>query len=112
MIDAIRQSKFPIVTIIDGASASSATLISVFGHERWMTKNSRMLIHQLSSACWGKMAEIEDEFENLKDIMEHIYEIYEEKTKMKRSQLKEFLKHDLWWRSSECLKRGLVDKVI
>jgi len=112
VIDAMRRSKFPIVTIIEGASASSATLISVFGNERWITKHGYMLIHQLSSVCWGKMAEIEDEYENLKEITNHIYEIYEEKTKMKRAELRNLLKHDRWWRAEECLKKGLVDKII
>ena len=112
VIDAIRKSKFPIVTIIEGAAASAATLISVFGHERWITKHGYMLIHQLSSVCWGKMAEIQDEFENLKEITDRIMEIYSEKTQMKRTELRSILKHDRWWRAEDCLKKGLVDKII
>ena len=73
-------SQFPIVTIVEGAVASAATLISVYGQERWMTQHSYMLIHQLSSGCWGKMEEIEDDYQNLKELMDHIYDIYEEKT--------------------------------
>jgi ATP-dependent Clp protease protease subunit len=112
IIDAMRQSKFPIVTIIEGGSASAATLISVFGHERWMTKHGYMLIHQLSSMCWGKMEEIDDEHENLKQWMEHIYKIYEDKTKMKRSELVKLLRHDKWWNAETCLQKGLIDKII
>ena len=112
VIDAIRKSKFPIVTIIEGAAASAATLISVFGHERWITKHGYMLIHQLSSGCWGKMAEIEDEFENLKEMTDRILEIYSEKTQMKTTELRNILKHDRWWRAEDCLKKGLVDKII
>lgn len=112
VIDAIRQSKYPIVTIIEGASASAATLISVCGHERWMTQHSYMLIHQLSSVCWGKMTEIEDEYDNLKELMEHIYTIYEEKTHMSKAQLRKLLKHDRWWSAEKCLEQGLIDKII
>jgi ATP-dependent protease ClpP protease subunit len=112
VIDTMRRSRFPIVTIIEGASASAATLISVFGSERWITKHGYMLIHQLSSVCWGKMAEIEDEYDNLKDMMDAIYAIYEEKTTMTKAQLKTFLKHDRWWGSDKCLEKGLVDKII
>lgn len=112
VIDTMRQSKFPIVTIVEGGTASAATLISCFGSERWITKYGYMLIHQLSSSCWGKMAEIEDEFANLQDIMERIYEIYEEHTKLNRTQLKKILKGDRWWRAETCLKHGLVDKII
>jgi len=112
VIDAMNRSKYPIVTIIEGASASAATLISVCGSERWITKHGYMLIHQLSSSCWGKMAEIEDEFHNLKDLMEQIYTIYVEKTNIKLGELRKLLQHDRWWNSEECLKRGLVDKII
>lgn len=112
VIDAMRRSKYPIVTIIEGASASAATLISVCGHERWITQHGYMLIHQLSSGCWGKMTEIEDEYDNLTEIMEHIYTIYEEKTKLSRVQLRKILKHDRWWGANQCLENGLVDKII
>lgn len=112
VIDAMMRSKFPIVTIIDGASASAATLISVCGQERWITKHSYMLIHQLSSACWGKMTEIVDEYDNLTDLMEHIYDIYESKTKLTRPELRKLLKHDRWWNAEKCIENGLVDKII
>ena len=112
VIDAMRQSKYPIVTIVEGAVASAATLISVFGQQRYITKHSYMLIHQLTSSCWGKMTEIDDEHENLKDIMDHIYAIYEEKTKLNKTQLRKILKHDRWWSAEHCLKDGLVDKIM
>jgi ATP-dependent protease ClpP protease subunit len=112
VIDAMRRSKYPIVTIIEGCAASAATLISVFGTERWMTQHSYMLIHQLSSACWGKMVEIDDEYENLKEFMNQICTIYESKTNLTRKQLRELLKHDRWWNAQTCLEKGLIDKII
>lgn len=112
VIDAMRCSKYPIVTIVEGAVASAATLISVSGHERWITQHGHMLIHQLTSACWGKMTEIEDEFENLKNLMDHILDIYEKKTHLTKPQLRKLLKHDRWWDAKYCLEQGLVDKII
>ena len=41
-------------------------MISIVADERIITPHSYMLIHQLSSGCWGKFSEIEDEFNNLK----------------------------------------------
>jgi len=112
VIDAMRRSKYPIVTIIEGASASAATLISVCGHERWITQHGYMLIHQLSSGCWGKFTEIQDEYDNLKEITKHIYSIYDDKTNMTKKQLVKLLKHDRWWNAETCLEKGLVDKII
>ena len=58
VIDHIRSSKFEVHTIIEGSTASAGTLISVAGVKRYIRPNAYMLIHQLSSGCWGKMAEI------------------------------------------------------
>jgi len=75
-IDVIESCKVPVHTIIEGATASAGTLISVVGTKRYIRKNAHMLIHQLSSGFWGKMSDIEDDFENNKMLMNKIKEIY------------------------------------
>ena len=77
-----------------------------------MSKNSYMLIHQLSSSLWGKYSEIEDEKKNLDLMMETIKSVYKEYTKVPMRKLDEILKHDLLWDAKMCLKYGLVDEVI
>ena len=69
-----------------------------------------MLIHQLSSWTEGKMNELEDEFHNLEDMMEHIKSIYIEHTKLKKTELAKILKHDRWWDFDKCKKHGLFDE--
>jgi ATP-dependent Clp endopeptidase proteolytic subunit ClpP len=110
-IDVIQSSKIPIYTIIDGASASAGTLMSVVGKKRFIRKTSYMLIHQLSSSCWGKYAEIQDEYKNLKDLTKKIIEIYTNHTTFPKNQLKRILKHDLWLDSNKCIEYGLVDEL-
>ena len=110
-IDVILASKVPIYTIIEGASASAGTLISVVGKKRFIRPNAYMLIHQLSSGYWGKMAELEDEFKNLQQIMERIKDIYKTHAKLPKKDLNDILKHDLWWDSNKCLQCGLVDEL-
>jgi ATP-dependent Clp protease protease subunit len=110
-IDAIKACRVPVHTIIEGATASAGTLISVVGDRRFITPSSHMLIHQLSSGCWGKMAEIEDEMENLKALMKQIRKIYKKHTKIPKEELHEILKHDLWFNSKKSLEVGLVDAI-
>jgi len=112
VIDTIQYNPIPIYTIIEGAAASAATMISVHGKKRFITKSGHMLIHQLSSGFWGKMAEFEDEVKNLENLMKVIKKIYKKKSDVPEEKLDEILKHDLWWNSKKCLKYGLVDKVI
>lgn len=110
-IDVIQSCRMPIHTIIEGATASAGTLMSVVGEKRYMSKNAFMLIHQLSSVCWGKMSEIEDEFENLQELTVKIKNIYSENTKIPKKELNKLLLHDLWLNSSKSLKYGLVDEL-
>lgn len=110
-IDYIQSCKVPIYTIIEGAVASAGTLISVFGKRRYMRPNAHMLIHQLTSSCWGKMNEIDDEYINLKNLMVKIRSIYAERTTIPKKQLRRILKHDLWYNVDECIKNGLVDDI-
>ena len=110
-IDVIKNSKIPVHTIIEGATASAGTLISVVGEKKYMRPNAYMLIHQLSSGCWGKMAEIEDEFKNLQIIMNRIKDIYKEHANIPKKELGDILKHDLWWDKDTCIKYGLVDEL-
>ena len=111
VIDTIKNMKIPVVSIIEGAAASAATLISVMCDYRIIYKTSYMLIHQLSSGSWGKMNELEEEMENLKELMNSIKTIYKEKTNIPRGEISEILKHDLWWNADICLAKGLVDEI-
>jgi ATP-dependent Clp endopeptidase proteolytic subunit ClpP len=110
-IDVINACRVPIHSIIEGASASAGTLISVVCSKRYIRPSAHMLIHQLSAGCWGKMSEIEDEFKNLQDLMEKIKNIYKEHASIPRKELTKILKHDLWFDSDKCLEYKLVDEL-
>ena len=110
-IDVIQACKVPVHTVIEGASASAGTLISVVGAKRYIRPNAHMLIHQLSAGSWGKMSEMEDEHENNTLLMNKILDIYKKHANIPKKQLSEVLKHDLWWESDRCMKYGLVDEL-
>jgi len=111
-MDNIRTLKIPVHTIIDGFCASAATFLSVVGVRRTITKNSFMLIHQLSTRFWGKYEEFEDEKKNMDMVMEMIRRIYLEYTNVPKRELDKILKHDLFLDAEKCLKWGMVDEII
>ena len=111
-MDTILRCKVPVETYVDGFCASAATFISVVGGRRFMSRNSYMLIHQLSSSLWGKYSEIEDEKKNLDLMMETIKNVYKEYTKVPMRKVDGILKHDLLWDAKTCLKYGLIDEII
>ena len=112
IIDTINNLKVPVVSIVEGAAASAATMISIVCDQRLIHQNAYMLIHQLSSSYWGKMDQIEEEITNLKELMEKIKQIYNKHSNINNQQIDEILKHDYWWNAQTCIKHGLVDKII
>lgn len=111
-VDKINNNAVPIYTYIEGVAASAATLLSVCGHKRFISKNSVMLIHSVSSGLWGNYMAFKEELQNLDLIMTLIKSVYLKKSKFKEKELDEVLKHDLFMNSSKCLKMGLVDIII
>ena len=109
VIDTIKNSRVPIVSIVEGNAASAATMISMVCKKRYITQNSFMLIHQLSSASSGNFEALKDDFLNDTKLMELIYKLYRENTTMSEKEIKNVLKRDIWWSSEECIKAGLVD---
>lgn len=111
-VDKIMNSEIPIHTHCEGVVASAGTLLSVCGLERFITKNSCMLLHQISGNFWGNFENIKDEHSNFSSIMKIIKNIYLKKTRFKTKELDDLLKHDLYLEADTCLKFGLVDKIL
>ena len=111
-MDTILRTKVPVHTYVDGFCASAATFLSIVGTKRFISKNSYMLIHQLSSQFWGKYSELEDQKQNLDLMMDTIRNTYKEYTKVPTEQIDEILKHDLFWDAETCKTLGLVDEIV
>ena len=72
-----------------------------------MTKNSLMLIHQLSSGTdAGKYSEIKDQVQNMDSLMEIIVNTYKENTLLNDNELLELLQKDIWLNATQCLQYG------
>lgn len=112
-VDIIENSYIPVFTIVEGYAVSSATLIFLAGKRRYMSKNSYMLIHQLSGGAVGKFEEIQDNHTNDNTLMEHLYNFYVKKTegKLSKKKLKDIMKHDIYWNFDTCKSMSLVEGV-
>ena len=111
VIDLIINSNVPIYSIVEGACASAATLISIVCKKRYIRPNSHMLVHQLSGCATGKMSEIDDEHANLTKLTNRMKDIYLEYTKMSKKTLTVLMKQDIWLDSDESIRNGLVDEL-
>ena len=111
IIDCFNSLSIPVNTVIDSNVSSAGTIISIHGAKRYICDNSYVLIHELRSGCWGKLAYIDDTYKNCLKIQEHINQIYLDKTKITKKYLKEILVKDLELNADECIRMGIADEI-
>ena len=110
--DKIKGSKYPINTIIEGCVASAGSLLSMAGHTRYMTPSSHLLIHQLRTGMFGTYEELVDEKNNCHQFMSRLVNMYHTNCngKMSKTNIKDFLKRDIFWDTKTAISNGLVDE--
>ena len=109
--DQLQKIESPIYSIVEGVSASAATLISLACSKRYILPSSFMLIHQVSSHHWGKYSEFEDEKRLLDMLMDRLVKFYSSYTKMSPAKVKKLLERDSWFSAQECVELGLADDI-
>ena len=106
--DFIKNMQIPIYTYIDGMIASAATFIYLAGSNRFMTENSTILMHQLSTGFWGKYEDLKDEYKNTSELMRIIKKIYSENTNMKKKEIDDLLKRELLLTYNDAKKYKII----
>jgi len=106
--DFIKQNQVPIYTYIDGNIASAATFMFLAGEKRFMSPNSTVLIHQVSTSFWGKFEDLKDEVKNTTEIMKIVRNLYSSNTMMKKKDIDAILKRELFLNYTECEKNGFI----
>ena len=113
ILDAIRTIKSPVITWITGIACSMAALISVTGGLRVMTEDSIWMAHPPSGGVGGDYFNYERDRMKLLDLHEEtIDEILKKCTKLTPKEIMKGKTGELWLSAKECLKKGIVDKIV
>ena len=77
MIACIRAAELPVATIIEGKAMSCGAVLFSFGDDgmRYMDKDATIMIHEVSSATWGKNEEIQASAEETKRLNDKILQM-------------------------------------
>ena len=102
----------PVWTYVDGYAASAATLLSVYGEKRFMSKRSFLLIHQLSGSLFGTHSQMMFQAEQNSRLTEIGKEVYRRKTLLSDQQIETLFRTDQWLPSQTCLRYGIVDGIV
>lgn len=77
MIGAIRASRIPVATIVEGKAMSCGALLFSFGTEgkRYMDPDATLMIHDVSSFAMGKVEEIKADAKEVERLNKKVYEM-------------------------------------
>jgi len=122
-IQELRREGHTIITSTRGMAASMGGILLQAGTRRIMGREAYVLLHEVSTAAFGKIGEIEDEVKFVRKISDRVLDIFAARCKqagengtavapLTRAQLKSgWTRRDWWLDSEECLRAGLVDEL-
>ena len=111
MASTVIAARSQTVTYGEAFVASAATLPLVVGNQRRMQPYCYVLIHQLSASCWGTYENFKDNQANLDSFMAQIVKLYLKYTKVPEAEVREILKHDIYWDADKCVEYGITDEI-
>lgn len=111
LIDCIRMSKVPIFTVIRGMAASMAGLISLAGHQRYITENSTFMAHDIHAGVWDYGDKLKARAENIEKNQNHVFSFLRNNSKLSEQDLEKARHEELWLDPQQCLEKGVVDFV-
>lgn len=112
IIDAIRLSNCHICGVVVGFAASMASVIACSCDETLMTENAYFMLHQASSACEGKVSDMEEDLAFTKRLNEHTDTLISKATGISMKKLKEICKKDAWFNAEESVALGLANGIL
>lgn len=113
--DTMQMIKSDVRTICLGRCASMAAVLLSGGTKgkRYITPNSEVMIHEVSSYSGGKIGEIKVSYEHSNTLNERLMRILADNTGKSIKQIKKDTQlKDKWFNADEALKYGLVDKIL
>lgn len=113
IIDTMRSIKSPVFTVCCGMAMSMGAAILSCGDVRFITENSTVMLHEVSSGTKGKVATMKEDLEEglrLNDLLEKLISANCGKTQEEYHAAT--YKLDLYLDATKAIEFGIVDRVL
>jgi ATP-dependent Clp endopeptidase proteolytic subunit ClpP len=105
--------KTRVATIVNGTAASAAALVLQAGNPRLATRNSWIMIHEISFGFEGKFTTAQEEFSSVKRLQYAAFKVWADKMGITVKELCNLIAaKDVYFSAAEAKKKGLIDMVI
>lgn len=113
LINAIKMSEIPVVTIVDGLAASCGCLLLMSGDKRIAMANASIMSHTYAWGSAGKEHELYAKVKEFEMSSERMIYHYKKCTKKSEKYIRKHLlsETDQWLSPEECIKHGIIDEI-
>ena len=117
MISAIKNSRIPVATIVEGKAMSCGVILAACGARgyRYISEDATLMIHDVSSGTYGKNSEIQASADETARLNKKIYEILAENSdksfKWFQTQIMERGRADWFVAPEKAVEMGICDKI-
>jgi ATP-dependent Clp protease protease subunit len=115
MIDTIDALDRNIITACMGVAMSAGAILLSHGDMRFCAKNSKIMIHELQSAAFGSMTDMENDIEFSKEINTSILKLLAKNCSKSVKEVMESIKYkgraEKYMSAAQALSFGIIDKI-
>lgn len=103
-----------VATVCLGRAMSCGQMLLMSGTKgkRFITENSKVMMHQISSGTIGKISEMENHVQMVQNLMKTFEKIILKHSKIKKTELTGLMSRDAYLSAEEAVKYGLCDFII
>ncbi len=114
IVDALELSGCDINTINTGMAASMGSILLGCGTKgkRGMTKNARVMLHQVSAGAYGNVQDMDISMQQTIKFNEKLFEMLGNYTGKSPEQVKNDATRDFWLDAEEALEYGIIDYIV
>ena len=114
MYDAMKACCCPIVTVGIGKVMSAGVLLLAAGDKgnRYVTENTRVMIHEVSGTSFGPISEMENTLAETRRMQEVYTDLLSKDSGNSKSKINKDSKMDKFMSAAEAVKYGVADKLV
>lgn len=109
---AARERGVRVNGLVCGVAASAATIVLMACEHIDITSHSEMMIHEPSTCIWGKVTEMQQDLDSLRECWHRMCEIYAARTGKTPEEIATAHDHDVWYTAEQAVAARFADAVV
>jgi ATP-dependent Clp protease protease subunit len=112
IIDLMESSDITFHTVVHGMAASMAAIIALSADgKRIITKNSTLMLHQLSAFTFGKLSEINDDVGFYNKLQDRLSAVVKNSSNLDDDKIAQIMSRESYFDADAALELNLVDEI-